>query len=686
MKYLNLFIILLLLSIKAMTQEININQKPEPLSEFEFKFPKYKVERLKNGLKVFLIEDKEQPTIAFRVLIKGGSSVDSEKSGIADLTSGLLTKGTKNYNADQIANTLDGVGASISASANADFISIYAQSLKKHEELLLKMLKEVILEPTFPKSEFEKLQKQTIASIQYEKSNPSTLAQSLSRIAIYGEEHPYAKRNTEESINSITRDDIINYYNKWFKSNNATIAVIGDFEEKEILQDLENSFSDWSKGEVTNIEIPNVKTLPKGVYFVSRPNSVQSSIVVTTLTVPIKNRYYETLGLASNIIGAFSGRLFMTLREKYSYTYTPFGFQTRTRAINRFACGADVAKDKTDSAISVILSELQSLTNNPPTDEEFNRIRQYSLGSYLMSMESSSFIASLIQNTDFYGLMIEELPKYPNRLQSMTPYDIRIVANEYINPKNAQIIVVGDPSIKESLTKFGQLFEYDLDLNKVDLKLERIKLTVEELLEKYIDAIGGINTINKINAIESKATSEMNINGQVFSGDIYTIKTKDGRMYEKSDFRLFYSETWVDSNQAWINIQNTTTELKDKELYRILFDANIFPLLNFSKFNIKSNILGKNSKYIVLETINRNAEKNIYYFNNNNYLLAKKETIINRENLIELFTEIYEDYQKIEGVLLPTKITNKSETMNSITYHNYVINPKFDENIFKPIK
>jgi len=686
MKYLNLFIILLLLSIKAMTQEININQKPEPLSEFEFKFPKYKVERLKNGLKVFLIEDKEQPTIAFRVLIKGGSSVDSEKSGIADLTSGLLTKGTKNYNADQIANTLDGVGASISASANADFISIYAQSLKKHEELLLKMLKEVILEPTFPKSEFEKLQKQTIASIQYEKSNPSTLAQSLSRIAIYGEEHPYAKRNTEESINSITRDDIINYYNKWFKSNNATIAVIGDFEEKEILQDLENSFSDWSKGELTNIELPNVKTLPKGVYFVSRPNSVQSSIVVTTLTVPIKNRYYETLGLASNIIGAFSGRLFMTLREKYSYTYTPFGFQTRTRAINRFACGADVAKDKTDSAISVILSELQSLTIDPPSDEEFNRIRQYSLGSYLMSMESSTFIASLIQNTDFYGLMIEELPKYPNRLQSMTPYDIRIVANEYINPKNAQIIVVGDPSIKESLTKFGQLFEYDLDLNKVDLKLERIKLTVEELLEKYIDAIGGINTINKINAIESKATSEMNINGQVFSGDIYTIKTKDGRMYEKSDFRLFYSETWVDSNQAWINIQNTTTELKDKELYRILFDANIFPLLNFSKFNIKSNILGKNSKYTVLETINRNAEKNIYYFNNNNYLLAKKETIINRENLIELFTEIYEDYQKIDGILLPTKITNKSETMNSITYHNYVINPKFDENIFKPIK
>lgn len=686
MKYINLFIILLLLSTKAMTQEINLNQKPEPLSEFEFQFPKYKVERLKNSLKVFLIEDKEQPTIAFRVLIKGGSSVDSDKSGIADLTSGLLTKGTKNYNAEQIANALDGVGASISASANADFISIYAQSLKKHKELLLNMLKEVILNPTFPKSEFEKLQKQTIASIQYEKSNPSSLAQSLSRIAIYGEEHPYAKRNTEESISSITRDDIINYYNKWFKLNNATIAVIGDYDEKQILQDLENIFSDWTKGEVTNIELPNVKTLPKGVYFVSRPNSVQSSIVVTTLTVPIKNRHYETLGLASNIIGAFSGRLFMTLREKYSYTYTPFGFQTRTRAINRFACGADVAKDKTDSAITVILSELQSLTNNPPSDEEFNRIRQYSLGSYLMSMESSSYIASLIQNTDFYGLMIEELPKYPNRLQSMTPYDIRIVANEYINPKNAQIIVVGDPSIKESLTKFGQVYEYDLDLNKVDLKLEKIKLSVEELLRKYIDAIGGADAINKINAIESKATSEMNINGQIFSGNIYTLKTKDGKMYEKSDFRLFYSETWVDSNQAWINIQNTTTELKDKELYRILFDANIFPLLKLSKFNIKSNVLGKNSKYIVLETINRNAEKNIYYFNNNNYLLAKKETIINRENLIELFTEIYEDYQKIDGILLPTKITNKSETMNSITYHNYVINPNFEENIFKPIK
>jgi len=370
-----ILIILIMTSLNMASQEINPDIKPEPLADIQYPFPNYEVEKLKNGLKVFLIEDKEQPTIAFRILINGGSSLDGDKSGLSELTSGLLTKGTKKFGAEQIANKLDGVGASVYANSGADFITIYAQSLKKHQPLLLEVLTEVLLNPTFPNEEFEKLQKQMIAGIQYEKSNPSSLAQQLARVALYGKEHPYSKVNSENSVNSITLEDVKNYFNTWFKVNNASIAVIGDFKKVDILKDLEIYFSKWEKAKIPEINIPNPKTMTRGVYFISRPGSVQSSVVVTTLTVPYLSREYEKLNLAANILGAFSGRLFSTLREKHSLTYSPYGFQTRTKYSNRFAAGADVTGAKTDQSIQVILDALRKLNQKEPYTNELDRIR-----------------------------------------------------------------------------------------------------------------------------------------------------------------------------------------------------------------------------------------------------------------------------------------------------------------------
>ncbi len=668
-------------------KDINPDIKPEALSDIDFPFPKYEVEKLKNGLKVYLIEDKEQPTIAIRILVKGGSSVDGIKSGVSEMTSSLLTKGTKSLSAEQIANLLDGVGASVSTNSGADFITIYAQSLKKHQQLMLSTLADVLLNPTFPKDEFEKLQKQMIAGVQYEKSNPSSIAQALARMAIYGSKHPYSLRNTEQSLNSILIEDINQYYQDWFRVNNATLAVIGDFDRKSIMKDLENHFGKWESGKVPNIEIPLPEKGPKGVYFVNRPGSVQSSVVVTTNTVPIGSRDYESVSFASNILGAFSGRLFNTLREKYSFTYTPFGFQTRTKFTNRFACGADVAAEKTDSSLRVILEEMNSLVTNYPTDDEYSRIRQYTLGSYLMAMDSSSYIASLIQNTDFYGLKVDDLPNYPKRLNSITKYDIKSVAAKYINPVDANIVVVGDPKIREELIKYAPVFDYDLDLNPYegpDSKLEKVNLKPEKLIDKYIDAVGGIKNIDKVKFIAIDGSTEMNLNGQVFSGDITTIKSSNGKMYQKSDFRVFDSETWVDGQNAWITIQGQLQNMAGNELNKLLFNAYLFPELKFDNFNIKLNILGKSSKYILMNATTRAAETTTYYFDKDSYLLFKKEILIDGPNGKELFTETFTDYKEFNDLMLPTKITNNSASVSTTSINKYIINPEVEPSIFKP--
>ncbi|HRP03067.1 MAG TPA: pitrilysin family protein [Candidatus Kapabacteria bacterium] len=689
MKKIILFL-LIITSYYMSAQDINLDTRPEPLSDIKYPFPKHDVEELKNGIKVFLIEDKEQPTIAIRIMIGGGSSLDGDKSGLSELTSGLLTKGTKNFTAEQIANKLDGVGASISANSNADYITIYAQSLKKHQKLLFDMLSEVLLKANFPQDEFEKLQKQMIAGIQYEKSNPSNLAQQLARIALYGKNYPYAKVNSEQTISSIKLEDIKNYYNNWFVANNVTIAVIGDFNKKKITSDLQAMFGKWAKRDsMPKITMPEPETMPKGVYFIGRPGSVQSSVVVTTLTVPYLSKSYETLNLAANILGSFSGRLFSTLREKYSFTYTPFGFQTRTKFTNRFAAGADVTAAKTDSSIQVILDELKGLTETAPDVNELNRIRQYTLGGYLMSLESASYLASLIQNTDFYGGQIAELENYPDRLKSMTPNDMKDVARNYINPDKAIIVVVGSPNVRESLTQFGQVFDYDMDLKTQDgpnATLEKIKMNAEELIENYVDAIGGEDKINGIKTLAIKGSSDMSISGQIMTGEVSIIKTNEGRMYQKSDFRLFSNESWVNNGDAYLKLDGNLIKMEDKDKGDLLLESYPIALLKLNELQMKAEVLGKNSKYIVLQVTDKANKVEQFYFDKDTYLLAKKEILAQSADGNELIVIKYDNYQEYAGVKFPNTVISQSSSMNITNKYIYEVNSVIDENLLNPNK
>jgi predicted Zn-dependent peptidase len=687
MKKILLLILMVMTQINLTSQEISLDKKPEPLSDLDFPFPNYSTETLSNGLKLFIIQDKEQPAVSFRLLIKGGTSVDNNKNGVSELTSAILTKGTKKRTSFDISGTIDGVGANLSASASADNITLFASCLKKHQTLVLDVMTDVLFNPSFPQDEFEKLQKHLIASIQYDKSNPSSIAQALARMVIYGDKYPYSQRNTEESVKNLNLQDIKDYYSTWFKPNNVTLAIIGDVDKNEIISIIEKCFNNWQKGEVPLIEMKEPEAKPLGVYFVSRPGSVQSSIVVTTNTVPYSDKNYEKLNLASNVIGAFSGRLFNTLREKYSYTYTPYGYQTRTKFTNRFACGADVASDKTDSSISVIFEQMNLLVHNTPDEAEINRMKQYSLGSYLMALENSSYVASLIQNADFMGIKINEAIEYPKRLNSMTPMDVRSVSQDCMNPSKALIVVVGDPKVKESLTKFGNVFEFDSDLNPMSgqgAKMESIDIPPEKLISKYIDALGGKSEIESVETITSIGESEINFGGQVLTGKVVSKKMKSGKMYQKSDFSVFTQEIWVDGKNAWNSSNKDTIEIKDKELVKMLFEAKMFNITKLNDSGFKLKVLGKINDYILLSAKNRFGEEYTYYFDADTYLLIKKETIVNGPNGNELWTEIYDDYQKFNQILLPKVVKNVSPSLNTKTTYIYQLNNSIDENIFKP--
>lgn len=667
---------------------IDITKKPEPLPSKEFVFPKYQESKLENGVKVFIVEDQEQPTFSFRILIPGGTALDKDKPGLAELTAEMLNKGSGRLSAYQIAQKLDGIGATLDISAQSDYFVVRGSCILKHIPTLLNVLSDVLLNPTFPKEELEKLKPRVIAAIRNEKSRGSSLAAALTRKILYGENHPYGRRKTEESVQSITIEDIRAFYNKSFVPDWASIVIVGDVKGKDIIPSFNKALNVWKKTNTPPISMPPITPSPLGVYFVKRPASVQSSIVVSTPTVEIYHRDYETIDLAASIMGSgFAGRLFRTLRETYSYTYTPFGYQTSSKFANRFSCGAEVRNQVTDSAIDVIKEQLRLLATEPATEDELNRIKKVEIGNYLMSFENSDFVASLIQDAHFYGMPIERVKEYPKRVELMTPYDIQQVAKQYMHPDKGYIVVVGNPEVKTKLERFGKVFEYDLDLNPLTgekAQLEKVSISPKELIEKYSITRGGTQFFEQVRSIIIDGNAQLSVQGQSLNGKIVEKFKSPFKKYQLVDFGMFQNEIWFNNNEAWSKVQGKLDKLDQFEIDKLFFEYAI--LMAFDKIlpNFHIEVLGKQGENILVKFTNNRGFESTGYFDSKTFILNRLESIENTPQGPIPVTIEYQKWDRVDGFLFPVAIKTTNPMFTVEFENSFQINPEMDETEFNP--
>ncbi len=682
-KILSLLVMIFFATQMIVAQNIDPTKRPEPLKGNDFKFPNYTTKTLSNGVKVFIIEDHEQPTVAFSLLIPGGSAVQGRKAGVADFMTTLLTKGTKTKSALDIAQKMDGIGANVGAGASADYFSVGGSGLTKYTDDVLEMMADVLINPSFPQEEFDKLLPQAIQALESEKANSGTIAAALTRIALYGEHHPYAIKETKESLESIKISDIKDLYRTWIKPNNATMAVIGDVKADEIVKKLEKAFKNWEKGFAPEILIPKAKPMPRGVYFVNRPGSVQSSVVVSTPAIPYADSDYDAADFAARIIGTgFGGRLFRTLRETYSYTYTPFGYMTGSKYVNRFACGADVRSSVTDSAIVVINEQLEDLCTTPASDEELKRLKNFRVGTFLMSFENSGTMASLVQRADFMGIPMSRFENYPEYIMNLAPEKIQQVANKYLNPKDEYIIVVGDPEVKESLAKFGKIYEYDLDLKPI--KTEAVSIKPEELIAKYIEAIGGQAKLDAVTSIKMEAKGTMSMQGQSIPFKLEQAMTKDKKQYIIQDLGMYGKmKTMTNGKKAWQpsrTVRGKTEELPADKAKEMIDDVELFDVPNLAKKPSELSIKGKQGNYIVLEHKNSKGQNSYYYFNAKTFLVEKTET----SSEMGSTTVEMKNYKAVDGIMFPTTLVQKAGPQVVELEANYELNLKIEDSMFQP--
>lgn len=673
-KIIKLLVVAIIFSQFAIAQDYKLGEKPEPLESKKFEFPTYKEAVLDNGLRIFVIEDHEQPMISFNILMPGGDALESKKDA-AGFTAAMITKGTKTKTALDIAKILDGVGADLSVSNGTEYTNVSGSAIMKHKEVLLNMLVDVMTNPTFPKDELEKFKVQAKAGIKSEKSDPGSLASNMAKKAMFGSDHPYASVSTEETVDAITLEDIKKYYKDFYLPNSSSMVIVGDFKTDDIIKELNSKLAAWKKGDIMKLEIPVPKPMPKGIYFIERKGSVQSSVRYANLTVPFSDPDYLSINVASHVINSsFAGRMFKIIREKHSYTYSPTGGHSSNRFYNYSIFGSDVRNAVTDSTILSINNEILSdLYKNGPSKEELETIKQFRIGQFYLNFESSGYLGSLIQSYDFKGVPIRMIKEYPNLYEKISTLDVQKAVGKYFNPADGYIVVVGDPSVKEQLEKFGTVFTYDTDYQPAT-GLTKANIDGEDLLQNYTKALGGESKLKDFDVIQASGSVTMSAGGQNLPGKTEVIYTKAGKMYRLVDLNVYKSEELYNGTSGWEISTSGTIKKEGEELKSLKFESDPFKYANITKYGYKLDVKGKKDNQIVAELKDGETLMETLYFNSETYLLEKVETLQDTPRGPLLVVVKYSDYIDVDGKKLPTVSKTETPMFNMETKYEYKVN------------
>ena len=460
-----------LFAVAPLHADIDRAQPPKPGPEPKAPFPDFKQDVLPNGLKIFVVEDHREPTVTLRLLIKSGDAADGSQPGLADTTAALLNRGTEKRNAEEFAQETDFLGASVEGGSGPDDTTVEGSGLMKDLPKLLDLFTDAALHPAFPADELAKQQRQAISSLEASKQRPATLAAKLRGKLLYGSNHPYGAFPTEESLAGLKRADLVRFHQEHFSPDNATLAVVGDFETAKVLPLVEKAFADWKVSPTDTAREPVYPDPPKipshlTINLVDRPGSVQSNILVCGDGVARNNPDVPELGVLNSILGGgFSGRLFQNLRERHGYTYGSSSGFSMNRVTGIFSASAEVRNAVTVPAIEEILNEIRRIDAEPVPDPELDMQRQYLAGNYLLSLESPGVLASRVQEIDLYKLPVDYFKNYASRVSKVSAEKIKALAEKYIHPDGLTVIVAGEATeIEPALAKLGPVTVYDTDL------------------------------------------------------------------------------------------------------------------------------------------------------------------------------------------------------------------------------
>ncbi|MEE9441533.1 MAG: pitrilysin family protein [candidate division Zixibacteria bacterium] len=437
---------------------------PGPDGDVSFTPPEIQKGTLSNGIEIYLVEDNRLPLIQMSVSIIRGRNLDpTDKFGLANLTADLLDEGTSSRTSLQISDEINMLAANLRTSSGQTNTTISLNVLKKNLNPALDLMADIILNPSFPEEELERKKKNYLGRIRQSKSRPTTVANNTFAKLIYGESHPFGQptsgTGTKETLENITRDDIVNFCNDYYTADAATIVIAGDISLSEAQQKLNNVLKDWKKGDASISKLPTPNPIGETkIYIVDKPGAAQSAIVMGN-TVELDD--FELL-TPINILnrplgGQFTSRINLNLREDKGYTYGASSRFQINRETGIFVASTQVHSQYTKESVFEMVKEITDINESRPlSNDELANSKQGSIKSYPQGFESLRGITRRLQNLITFGRPLDSWKTYNQRVEDITLDDAKTLAKKYIHPDKLIIVVVGDrEKIEEGLKELN---------------------------------------------------------------------------------------------------------------------------------------------------------------------------------------------------------------------------------------
>jgi zinc protease len=502
---------------------------PRPLAAHDVRFPLYAFRMLPNGLQVIAVPHHEQPAVSLRLIVRAGAAQDpADRPGVAAMVSALLDQGTTAKSAEQIANGIDSIGGALGTGSGPDTTTINAIVMKDSLGVGLDLVSDLAQHPAFAREEIERQRQQTLSGMRVGYDDPEFLANAVFDRLVYGE-HPYGRpqSGTPDIVAALTRDDLVAFHKKWFGANNAILAVVGDVTTDEAFAGADRAFGGWGKVPLDAAKPADPPAPARRLVVIDKPGAVQTEIRVGNIAIPRKHPDFMALDLATKILGGEgANRLHRVLRVERGLTYGASADLNALKETGEIVAQTNTRSATTGETLRLIVDEVWKLQRELVGDRELQGAQDYLTGSFPLTIETPSQIATQILNTVFFGLDLNELQTYRNRINAITVDEVQRVARLYFHPDKLTVVLVGDASafVKQlpasGFDTFDVIPAADLDLTSPDLRRRPPSVSrggvqpvsymqpdpARTWLDKAIAAKGGLQKLENVRTVRAEAT------------------------------------------------------------------------------------------------------------------------------------------------------------------------------------
>ncbi len=424
---------------------------------------------LKNGIRVYLVEDNELPLVSISALVRTGSILEPmDKVGLASMTGTVMRSGgSQKYPADVLNPMLEDKAAVMSTGIGFSSGSASMNTLKEDFATLLPVFIDVMMNPAFPDDRIELAKRQSKTGISRRNDDPQGIAGREFDRLIYGNS-VYAKQTEYATIDAITRQDLVDFHKKSFVGSNMMVSVIGDFRTADMRRIIEQQFGSIPAGDPIEITFPDFTYEPGAkVNLVDKKDAQQSVVFMGHEGGLRMDPDYAALQVMNQVLaGGFSGRLFQKVRTDLGLAYAVFGaYESNLNYKGSFYTGVMTKPETTAEAIDAIKAEVVRLQEEPVTEEELNRVKDQFLNSLVFRYTSLGSVLGERVSNEYNGVPADLFDRFIDDVKQVTAADIQRVAREKIRTDDMQILVVSSKAaLGDQLNKYGEVREIDITI------------------------------------------------------------------------------------------------------------------------------------------------------------------------------------------------------------------------------